>query len=865
MDNIIYTEELKSVINKVNHYISTSDVCLSELKSAISSANGYYKTNNTGKLSSTANEVHNNLKNINNNSRNDVTVISNMIQKYTAAEKISSNFLSNIETLAFGGNGILGSLSSQTKSKIEYVKSLSPKELRVLQLKNKVTQGVNNMFIPPSNDVFSTISSFFNNVVITPVSNVAADIWNGVSESINDLTSGSFLNFFGGVAGSIGVFGNSVKEGIMGLGENILDGITGVSAEGVTLDGLQYGTMDFNYREKMLDAVGEAIKIEHTKDYWEEYWNSAEGKTLDAISYLKHDGAFSEMATGATKLAGYIGMSLVPPAWFLSAGGVGGEIMEDVLNNGGTLDQGVAEAAPFIIGDFALNAVGFKGVGTVLKGATKGAGATLKTGMESAGEAIRNGTRTVIGEAKKLVDNLNIPKLDVGGVVSRTKATIDDFTSLMGNKLADERGAIDWGGLFGKGKKATGISDEAIEKSSGLHALPKRESYITLTEDDFEDFSSELIRKLERDPQITTKPTKEIIREDFWQGFSNVAENTYFERGTLNYLDSLVKDENMVVAIHKTGSASDATIKNIMEEGLYVNGALLQGLGRKDTFPGITRTATFVSNKKGLAESLQAYYVSPSDFSGKGSRNSIVVAYPKGLSESDVVQYVDDIWSIKPEYIVGYVPAVEKGGITSVEGIIRNPKWYGVKNVQSEIINEKGLIDARKLPLSEDEVRRSAQQKIMNGEMLTLGEKLKAGRDSVTTKIGDYELKSDYAYRAIDSKVLEEYAKTGQIYRNTPEYIPGENNGGIDWYLGGASAKYGNIILECPADPKYFTLTLDHGSGMAQNPLVRHIKSSSKENTIPFEKVTRIFITNPENKSEIVRVISPIELKKIWN
>lgn len=183
-----------------------------------------------------------------------------------------------------------------------------------------------------------------------------------------------------------------------------------------------------------------------------------------------------------------------------------------------------------------------------------------------------------------------------------------------------------------------------------------------------------------------------------------------------------------------------------------------------------------------------------------------------------------------------------------------------IKDSKVSIINKKGFIDGKLLPLSDDQVLRSAQQKIINGESLTLGEKIKAGRDKVTTKIGDYKLRSDHAYRAINSNALEEYAKTGRIYRNIDEYIPGENNGGIDWYLGGASTKYGNVVLECPAKPEYFTLASDYGSGMAQNPLVRHIKSSSQNNTIPFDNVSNIFVL--DLKGNLLHKMTPSEFSK---
>ena len=59
------------------------------------------------------------------------------------------------------------------------------------------------------------------------------------------------------------------------------------------------------------------------------------------------------------------------------------------------------------------------------------------------------------------------------------------------------------------------------------------------------------------------------------------------------------------------------------------------------------------------------------------------------------------------------------------------------------------------------------------------------------------------------------------------------NNKGVDWYLGGAALRYGNVIIECPADKKYFFPASDNGCHLSFNPTVRFFKSSGYSNPVP--------------------------------
>jgi hypothetical protein len=184
-------------------------------------------------------------------------------------------------------------------------------------------------------------------------------------------------------------------------------------------------------------------------------------------------------------------------------------------------------------------------------------------------------------------------------------------------------------------------------------------------------------------------------------------------------------------------------------------------------------------------------------------------------------------------------------------------RWDELKNIpfggeNKEVASEERF-DSKDLPLSSNPKLRIAQEKFLRGEPLSVAEKI-YDRDgsAITTNINGYELKSDHAYRVVSKELYDKYVENGAITRDIDEYVAGENNGGVDWYLGGAAAatkKYGGgqediVVLECPADKDYFTLTLDNGNGMVVNPRIRHIKSSSRKNPVPMNRITNTFHIN---------------------
>lgn len=160
------------------------------------------------------------------------------------------------------------------------------------------------------------------------------------------------------------------------------------------------------------------------------------------------------------------------------------------------------------------------------------------------------------------------------------------------------------------------------------------------------------------------------------------------------------------------------------------------------------------------------------------------------------------------------------------------------------------LYNSENMPLSNNPQLKAVQEKIMNGETLTISDKRIAGRDHPVKDINGYQLKPDHAYRAISYEMFEMYKENGMIIgmEDNDEYYEFEENGikynnnkGINWYLGGVALKYGDIVLECPADKRYFIPAFDNGCTMSFDPTVRFLKSSGSKNPIPIHMITRVF------------------------
>lgn len=151
---------------------------------------------------------------------------------------------------------------------------------------------------------------------------------------------------------------------------------------------------------------------------------------------------------------------------------------------------------------------------------------------------------------------------------------------------------------------------------------------------------------------------------------------------------------------------------------------------------------------------------------------------------------------------------------------------------------DSGLYHAGHMPLADNERLRAVQQKQLAGEDLSIGEAMIAGRDTTVKELDGQPVRQDHVYRAIGQEAFKAYQEAGAVIGFGPEdeYEPGANRG-VDWYLGGVSLKYGDVVLEAPASPDLFTPARDHGSGMARDPKVRHLKSSGHAKPVPMDAV----------------------------
>lgn len=157
------------------------------------------------------------------------------------------------------------------------------------------------------------------------------------------------------------------------------------------------------------------------------------------------------------------------------------------------------------------------------------------------------------------------------------------------------------------------------------------------------------------------------------------------------------------------------------------------------------------------------------------------------------------------------------------------------------MLNQNGLYQSSHMAPAEDPVLQEIRRKQAEGAQLSLGEQLRAGRDDTVKQIGDILLRPDHVYRAVGKDALDAYTAAGSVISQGEgkgsEYVEGDGNGGVDWYLGAVARKYGEHVIEAPADPDYFVPADQNGHAMAKDPTVRHMKSSGRANPVPMDRV----------------------------
>lgn len=188
-------------------------------------------------------------------------------------------------------------------------------------------------------------------------------------------------------------------------------------------------------------------------------------------------------------------------------------------------------------------------------------------------------------------------------------------------------------------------------------------------------------------------------------------------------------------------------------------------------------------------------------------------------------------------------------------------KFQYSPEVAEDMFIHQERLHALTLPLS------TAGENLLNKlharEPLTIKEKIDSGRDSVFVgrEIPGIVFKPDHAYRMIDEATLEKYMREDSIEGEhaTPDIFTHEGevaNAGVDWYLGGACPRYGNIVIETPADMRKFVIADKDKNMMAKNPFVRHIKSQGgTELAIPLSDTHAYRLVKNEDDKHIAEQI----------
>ena len=549
-------------------------------------------------------------------------------------------------------SGIVKKIADKVKETTDYVKSLSPEQREALKAINNISNIIKRMFSGTKANEADSITPEYAQMLllsgdesqmeqagkaVSKGSNTEwisktlfpflNDIGNSVINNVREFSSIRSFDDFGRylehTGATIAVVGNGCLETVMKFGENVIDGINGAFANTSAAQLEMYGALDFSQKDEALAGVAEEIKIDHTGNFWNKYWNTEKGKNLDADSYLKHDGAYVSGVKGAITLGGYVALSLNPVGWAISASSVAGESYEHTLNEGGTLNGAIVAAAPMVILDAGLNLVGGKTIGKAISENFKASAEIVKSGVTSTKE-----------------------------VASNTKAMIGNFTSLTKNKLASESGFLNLGGLFGKGKKASKIDSSVsqMEKSSVHFEVDDGKVHIDRS-------------------AIDSMP--DSFQKYYMESAASYVDGLPISSKTADVIEDLYKDGSSVLGRHGTDVVDKAVIDDIFDKGL-INGGHGGGMTVGKNAPDISHTVeTNISND---LEFLQEIAVN----NGYGA-NKIIVQYPKGLSSADIHYFDGSAWRVKPEYVVGYIPS-SNGGIGE---IVLNPKWYGIKDAEA--------------------------------------------------------------------------------------------------------------------------------------------------------------------------------------
>ena len=308
-------------------------------------------------------------------------------------------------------------------------------------------------------------------------------------------------------------------------------------------------------------------------------------------------------------------------------------------------------------------------------------------------------------------------------------------------------------------------------------------------------------------------------------------------------LENLFFDSNYVIGIHRCGTAKASDIE---QNGLRLTSHLSSGA--VDNNIDLSNNISFYNqNELGYLNFIRDIKTANKYKSyGNSEADTLIVAIPKSdiqsfdgenvtLKNKDAIKKINGLNTLDSKYIYGHINTSD----TNVNSLIKS------------FTNENGLLDAKLLPLSNNNEQRAYQQKLINNEKIGLLEKAKFGRDNAKTKIDNYNLKSDHMYRAVDYNALQNYIKDGFIKDNGD----GKGYNSVNWYLGGAAPRYGKVIIEAPASIENFELTDNYGGVMSGNPYVRQAHSSN-ENPLSFSNISNILFLDSTGE-RILKTVNP--------
>lgn len=192
---------------------------------------------------------------------------------------------------------------------------------------------------------------------------------------------------------------------------------------------------------------------------------------------------------------------------------------------------------------------------------------------------------------------------------------------------------------------------------------------------DVESMRIKLIKKLTYTHGYSILKSSQTLKED--NEFVLELARQYDEYGYMSEelgreLDSLFKDTNYIIGIHRTGYTpiDEKTINSIFNRGLINNGHIMSG--GMDGTHDIERTVSLFHDFtifNGQLKSAHGY---------KGSEGCVIVKIPKsylGLADGQVkpIYYTDEsVTKLLPEFIYGYVPVSKDGRLGE---IYKNPNY----------------------------------------------------------------------------------------------------------------------------------------------------------------------------------------------